>query len=68
MPPRLLVPPSFTDPGVIERVRVDGDRCIRETWDSRSKVWVPSDYLTDALLHGRELSAAELAAAGISVE
>jgi hypothetical protein len=66
--PRLLVPPCITDPGVIERVRVDGDKCIRETWDSRLKIWRPGGPLTDSLMHGRELSPEEISEAGIPAE
>ncbi len=66
--PRLLVPPCITDPGVIERVRVDGDKCIRETWDSRLKVWRPGGPITGSLMHGRELSSEEISEAGIPAE
>jgi hypothetical protein len=65
MPPRLLIPPSFTDPGIIERVRAVPGKSGREAWDPVSKAWVPSGERTDALLHSRALSPAELAAAGI---
>jgi hypothetical protein len=65
---KLLIPPSFTDLGVIERVRIDGPRSVRETWDPVVKAWSPAGNLTNSLLHGRELSPTELVAAGIPRE
>lgn len=65
MEPNLLVPPSFTDPGIIERVVAVPGKSGREAWDPASKAWVPSGAVTDSLAHARPLTPAELAAAGI---
>jgi len=68
MAPKLIIPPSFTEPGVIERLRAAGSKPVREVFSAASKSWVPGGRVTDSLINGRALTPAELAAAGIPIE